>query len=140
LLRDLTAQKEVQDLLVRIEDRLMVCAAHLASDQVNSAQKLPEISEEDVLLLEKTIDAMQEKMPILDGFVLPGGHPLSSQYHIARTVCRRAERKMIALLQESHIPEILLRYINRLSDFLFILARKALLDSGNEEIRWNPDL
>lgn len=138
LLHDLVGKKEMQDLLTYIEDRLMACAANLASDQELPEKNLPEVSDGDVTLLENAIDRMEEALPILDGFVLPGGHPSSSHCHIARTVCRRAERNIIALMQENHVPDILVRYINRLSDFLFVLARKLLFDENKEEIRWDP--
>jgi cob(I)alamin adenosyltransferase len=139
LLHAATGQKEIQDKLIRIEDRLMACAAILASDQELPDQSLPEVYEDDLTWLENAIDKMQDKLPALDGFVLPGGDALSSQCHIARTVCRRAERKVIDLMQENHVPELLVRYINRLSDFLFVMARKVLYDEKKEDIRWDPD-
>ena len=138
LLHDLADHKEVQEMLLRIEDRLMACAAILASDREMPERKMPEISGQDVDLLEKAIDRMQEGLPALDGFVLPGGHKVSSQCHVARTVCRRAERKIVALSQESHVPDTAIRFVNRLSDFLFVLARKLLYDENGQEIRWNP--
>ena len=138
MLHDLIRQQETRDLLMWAEDRLMVCAANLASDRDTEDRGLPAITEEDVKLLEKAIDGMQEGLPVLEGFVLPGGHPASSQCHIARTVCRRAERRIIALLQVDRVPELLIRFINRLSDFLFVLARKLLFDEKREEVRWDP--
>jgi cob(I)alamin adenosyltransferase len=140
LLRDLFEQDDIKHYLTGIQDRLMTCAAILASDCENCTIKIPEISEEDVLDLEKTIDLMEDSLPRLNSFVLPGGHVISSHCHIARTVCRRAERQIIRLSAELFVPEIVIKYINRLSDYLFVLARKVLQDFSMEDLRWRPKL
>ena len=83
---------------------------------------------------------MESALPVLSSFVLPGGHVVSSQCHIARTVCRRAERQIIRLSTELFVPETVIKYINRLSDYLFVLSRKVLRDFNKEDIPWKPKL
>ena len=138
LLYDLSTVEEDRKLLLWTEDRLMACAALLASENEKTRKRIPRLTQEDVAQLEKSIDLMQEKLPVLNGFILPGGHPLSAQCHIARTVCRRAERSISAIAQNNDIPDILLMFINRLSDYLFVLSRKVLTDFGINDIKWEP--
>ena len=126
-------QKELHE----IQSRLMICAAILAADE-RSGKTLPLITTEDVTLLEKAIDEMEKKLPALSHFVLPAA-PLSAAHcHLARTVCRRAERVCTALVLEYSLPEIILVYINRLSDYLFVLARRLAIKSGCPEEFWTP--
>jgi cob(I)alamin adenosyltransferase len=94
----------------------------------------------DVKNLESAIDKMEAALPTLKSFVLPGGHVASSQCHIARTVCRRAERQIIRLSAELFVPETVRKYINRLSDYLFVLSRKVLRDFNKEDTPWKPKL
>jgi len=100
--------------------------------------KLPEVVDEDVTYLEKEIDLMEADLPPMKFFVLPGGHATVSHIHIARCVCRRAERGVSLLNEDSAQPEIILRYLNRLSDYLFMLSRKVTQELGAEEIPWKP--
>jgi cob(I)alamin adenosyltransferase len=140
LLRDLFEQHDIKQYLTRIQDRLMTCATILASDCENCKINIPEISKEDVIDLEKAIDLIEESLTRLNSFILPGGHLLSSHCHIARTVCRRAERQIIRLSAELFVPEIVIKYINRLSDYLFMLARKVLKDFNIDDLQWRPKL
>ena len=140
LLHDMIQSKKYRKILIRIENRLMVCAAILASECGDCEQKVPDLNESDVNLLEKEIDRIEEYLPSLGSFVLPGGHPASSQCHVARTVCRRAERQITSISKKNNIPDVLLKYVNRLSDYLFVLSRKVLHDTGKKEIFWDPDL
>jgi cob(I)alamin adenosyltransferase len=140
LLRDLLEQDTIKGFLKGIQDRLMTCAAILASDCENCDVQIPEMEEADVTLLEEAIDEIENDLPPLSSFVLPGGNYHSSQCQIARTVCRRAERQIIKLSAEHFVPEIVIKYINRLSDYLFVLARRVLHDANGEELPWKPRL
>jgi cob(I)alamin adenosyltransferase len=102
--------------------------------------KIPDLKESDLELLEKEIDKMDEVLPELKSFVLPGGHPANSICHIARCVCRRAERLTTALSETDFVEPLTIKYLNRLSDFLFVLSRKISQDFGAEEIVWKPRL
>lgn len=124
------------DLLYTIQDRLMVAAAILATD--GYVEKVPEIKDEDITLLENEIDEMDKALPPLQNFILPGGNQATSFCHVARSVCRRAERCAIGLSDEFDVPENVIRYLNRLSDYLFALARKLALDFKVDEIYWIP--
>ena len=126
-----------KDILYKVQDRLMVCAALLASD--GSSKTLPEIKDEDITLLEREIDNMETALPQLQYFILPGGNQATSFCHVARSVCRRAERSSIGLTDEFEIPENIIRYLNRLSDYLFVLSRKLSKDMNVEEVYWIPE-
>jgi cob(I)alamin adenosyltransferase len=140
MLRDMTEDQAVCDILLGILDRLMTCAAILAADCDDCEVRVPELMESDISGLEIAIDSMEALLPPLKSFVLPGGHVLSSQCHIARTVCRRAERQIIRLSSELYVPETVIKYVNRLSDYLFVLARKVLRDLQLEDTPWSPKL
>jgi cob(I)alamin adenosyltransferase len=120
-----------------IQNNLMNIAAILAAEG-DTVKKLPEISVEDVMLLENEIDKINETLPKLSCFVIPGGNLPESFVHLARSICRRAERIIVSLTQEGYtVPEALESYINRLSDFLFIFARRLNKDAENAEL-WIP--
>lgn len=140
LLRNQDIDGEVKMFLIHIQNWLFVIGSHLASDPKKSKVKIPEIKEEDVTALEKEIDKMNEHLPELKSFVLPGGNQIVSYCHIARCVCRRAERTVVFLAGKEKVEEIIIKYLNRLSDYLFVLARKFSMDSGAGEIPWNSDL
>lgn len=140
LLRDQQIARSHKDLLVKIQDRLMGCAAILATECENCDVKIPEIKETDIEVLEKAIDAMEKSLQPLTSFILPGGHPAVSLCHVARTICRRAERKTLYLSQEHAVDSMVIKYLNRLSDFFFVLARKISAEMHAEEIPWKPDL
>ena len=125
MVRDLNEDMEIAKLLLRIQECLFTLESSLAEDpDAEMKFDLPELSEKDIEDLEHAIDTMNEDLPELKSFVLPGGHPLISWCHIARTVCRRAERQCIRLASAQIVANINVRYLNRLSDYLFILARK----------------
>jgi cob(I)alamin adenosyltransferase len=100
--------------------------------------KIPDLLESDLELLEKQMDLMDETLPTLKNFVLPGGNLTASHCHVARCICRRAERLVVHLAEEAEVPEIIIRYLNRLSDYLFILSRFIVNEAGAEEIPWRP--
>jgi cob(I)alamin adenosyltransferase len=139
LVRDLYASPHAREVLYRIQNVLFTVGSHLASDPEKSHMKLPEIKEDEVLLLEQEMDRMNETLPALTHFILPGGHITVSHCHIARCVCRRAERLVVELNENALIEEIIIRYLNRLSDYLFVLSRQIALDEGADEIKWIPN-
>lgn len=138
LVRDQQIDKHSKEVLVFIQDRLFTLGSLLAADPEKNKMKLPEITEEDVVMLEKEIDAMEETLPEMKHFVLPGGHTAVSFCHIARCVCRRAERATLRLAENEKVDEIIIKYLNRLSDYLFVLSRKLAMDLKAEETPWIP--
>ncbi len=137
LVRDYAQEAGVKVLLKSIQDLLFTLGANLASDP-EKALPVPDIQEEDITILEQEIDRMNEGLPELKNFILPGGHPAVSFCHIARCVCRRAERLTVHLAQQEQVPPILIKYLNRLSDYLFVLARHLAKEQGVEEVIWSP--
>jgi len=136
LLRDKTDFPKVEGILEEIQNKLFVIGSELASDP-EKEWDFAKVQEEDVVVLEKEIDRMETDLPALKNFLLPGGHPIVSQCHIARCVCRRAERNVVALSQtEDKVSPILLRYLNRLSDYLFVLSRWVGQKLGADETPW----
>ncbi len=140
LLRDQNIDGHIQDILLQIQDDLMVCSAILASDCDDCSAKIPTLKNENILLLEHEIDAMEANLIPLNSFIIPGGHPAVSYCHVARTVCRRAERLVIRLMDESLLPEVVIIYLNRLSDYFFVLSRKIASDLQVVEYNWTPKL
>ncbi|OUJ75541.1 cob(I)yrinic acid a,c-diamide adenosyltransferase [Hymenobacter crusticola] len=140
LLRDQDVNAPRRGLLKEIQDRLFTIGSSLASDPEKSRMKIPDLHAEDVTLLEQEMDAMNEHLPELRMFVLPGGHPSVSFAHVARCVCRRAERLVIGLQEASFVAELVVVYLNRLSDYLFVLSRQMAHDLGAEEVTWKPRL
>jgi cob(I)alamin adenosyltransferase len=136
LIRDQAIDQHYKAVLLQIQDRLFVSESLLALDEGNPGVKLPCLNEEDILLLEKEIDQMNEKLPPLDSFILPGGHPIISYTHIARCVCRRAERIILSLADQYPVPESILKYFNRLSDYLFVLSRMFAMELGVGDTTW----
>ncbi len=121
-----------------IQDRLFTIGSLLASEPEQTKKQVPDLRESDIALLETWMDAMQ--LPPLRAFVLPGGHLPSSFAHVARTVCRRAERMVIRLEQSEEIHPLIIPYLNRLSDYLFMISRQWIVQEGIEEITWKPRL
>jgi cob(I)alamin adenosyltransferase len=140
LVGDLITDTEFKKIILEIQDRLMTCSSILAFEGNNESIKLPQIINSDIEFLEKQIDNMNESLDPLNYFILPGGHPVISHCHIARTICRRAERTAITVTEEFEVPENVIKYINRLSDFLFTLSRKLAKDLNIDEITWHPRL
>ena len=138
LMRDQIWKQPLLEELIEIQDRLFTIGAHLANDKKKNKIKLPEIHEKDVQRLEMEIDMMDSQLPPMKAFILPGGHTLVSHTHIARCVCRRAERKVVRLSESWEISPIIIKYLNRLSDYLFVLGRKLSKDLGADEIEWKP--
>jgi cob(I)alamin adenosyltransferase len=135
MLRDLIQTPEYRAVLKDIQDRLFTIGAVLASDP-SKAMMTPDIKEKDIKLLENQIDTMEKDLPSLKNFILPGGHSTVSFCNIARTVCRRTERLVVALNTIEKIDPLSIKYLNRLSDYLFVLGRKVGQDLGAEEIIW----
>ncbi|APG60134.1 cob(I)yrinic acid a,c-diamide adenosyltransferase [Christiangramia salexigens] len=146
LLRDQDTDSETKQLLIDIQDRLFTIGSILATDPEKATLKsgksrlnIPELSDNDVEKLEKAIDKMNEELPEMTHFILPGGHQSVSFCHIARCVCRRAERLSTALYDIEAFDDRVLIYLNRLSDYLFVLARKLSKQLQAEEIQWIPN-
>ncbi|UTW63528.1 cob(I)yrinic acid a,c-diamide adenosyltransferase [bacterium SCSIO 12741] len=138
LIRDQEMDSSLKEVLIEIQDRLFTLGSHLASDPEKTPRKLPGMSEDDITLLEQKMDEMNEELEPMRSFVLPGGHTTVSYCHIARCVCRRAERLAIRLKRESYVDSLGIRYLNRLSDYLFVLSRRLTQDLGATEIPWEP--
>ena len=139
LIRDQDIDQHDIDTLLEIQDRLFTIESLLAKDPEKEAPaKLPEIIENDVVALEHEIDHMNQLVEPLTSFILPGGHPIVSHCHIARCVCRRAERIIIKLDRESLVDPLIIKYLNRLSDYFFALARKLSKDLKAPETPWKP--
>ena len=138
LIRDQQIDEHTKGMLIEVQDRLFTIGSTLASDPGKSKMKIPDLKEEDVTLLEHEIDKMSETLPEMRSFILPGGHTTVSFCHIARCVCRRAERLTIHLSENSFVPDIVIIYLNRLSDYLFMLSRKLTQDLHAQEMPWKP--
>lgn len=138
LLRDQKINEVRFDKLVDIQNNLFVIGSYLASDPIKSKVKIPKLSEKDVLNLEKLIDTMNEKLPEIKNFVLPGGHDSVSFCHITRCVCRRGERLVTRLNNEVSVDVLVLKYLNRLSDYLFVLSRAMISELNAKETIWIP--
>ena len=137
LLKDYPENSSRSDILSYIQDQLMHCTAVLAVDpEVGKVEDfLPD--ENCLVAIENEIDKMESLLKPLKGFLLPGGHPVISYCNIARCVCRRAERAVLRLNQSEKIPAIIYMFLNRLSDYLFVLSRKISLELDIDEISWN---
>lgn len=138
MLRDLAPSRAA--FLIELQEKLFTIGSRLATASETDADrfKLPRIDDKDVLALEEAMDAMDAHLPEMRNFILPGGHPAVSQAHICRTVCRRAERLIVPLAAEGQVPEPIIRYMNRLSDLLFVLARSIGHELGVPESPWRP--
>lgn len=145
LIRDQEINQHFKDILIEIQDRLFTVGAILATppekEVLKNGQKRLQnlgIIESDIELLEKEIDTMEDSLPQMTHFVLPGGHTTVSYCHIARCVCRRAERLAVHLSHNEPVADIAIKYLNRLSDYLFVLARKLTYDLNAKEVQWIP--
>jgi cob(I)alamin adenosyltransferase len=136
MLRSCPENEKRTEFLIQIQNNLMICAAVLST--VNEEGKGGKIipDNEWIPILENEIDEMEMTLPHLENFILPGGNQIVSYCHIARCVCRRAERTVLKLHETEKIPEIIYKYLNRLSDYLFILSRQLSFELDNEDIRW----
>ncbi len=144
LLRDQEIDTSLKEELQKIQEKLFCMGSMLAmapeakAKKAGASMQIPEITRKDAEALEKSIDTMNESLPEMTHFILPGGHPVVSYCHIARTVCRRAERQASLLAANSEVPQAVLIYLNRLSDYLFVLARRLSKTLEIDEIKWMP--
>lgn len=145
LIRDQEIDAHYKTILIEIQDRLFTVGAILATPPEKEVLKNGElrlknlgIVATDIEFLENEIDSMEESLPPMTHFILPGGHPTVSHCHIARCIFRRAERLAVHLSHNEPVSEIAIQYLNRLSDYLFVLARKLSKDLNAEEIQWIP--
>lgn len=135
LVRDATDNEEVRMILKEVQDRLFTIGSNLASDP-SKEMITPDIFPADIELLEQEIDRMTAVLPPLKSFILPGGHTTVSFCHLARCVCRRTERLVVALAENEKVELIIIQYLNRLSDYLFTLGRLLAKDLGVAEVEW----
>lgn len=137
---DYLKANSVQNVLPEIQDRLFTIGSALACDPDKETKlKIPDLKAEDITLLEHEIDKMNEVLPPMKSFILPGGHVAVSALHIARCVCRRAERCCVRLQKKKEeVEPLIIQYLNRLSDYLFVLSRFTANKLGAEEIPWKP--
>ena len=125
--------------IIRIQKHLFIISAELAIDSPISPDNNPLIHEKETLFLESEIDRMEENFTKLKYFIIPGGHPVSAQCNMSRTICRRAERRICSIINDFSISKNIIVYINRLSDYLFILGRFFANSFKEQEIFWKPD-
>jgi len=140
-LRDEEGTEAHKSVLLEIQDRLFTLGSLLADDPNKPMQGLPQLHESDITFLEESMDTLDKDLPSMRNFVLPGGHVAVSAAHRARVICRRAERLCIELRElegENAVNGLLVRYLNRLSDYFFVLSRHLTLTLGAEEIPWKP--
>lgn len=138
LLRDQEIDEKYVNQLIEIQDRLFTLGSLLAMDPEGTKMELPQLFPSDIENLENWIDEMDGQLEPMKSFVLPGGHTTVSFTHIARCVCRRAERLVVVLASSSPAPELAIKYLNRLSDYLFVLSRKLSKDLNITEQPWQP--
>ncbi len=136
LLSDQELSREYLSLIREVQAKLFTIGSHLATDPDKANFELPKLHLEDVALLEKSIDHLNESLPPLKNFILPGGHPANSMAHLARTVCRRAERRVTEIHSHSPLDPVILVYLNRLSDWLFVFSRYLSQGAGAREVTW----
>jgi cob(I)alamin adenosyltransferase len=134
-LSESVAQAPVKDLLIHVQNNLFTIGGMLALDPSKSL-KVPLITEGDISRLENAIDAMEEDLPPIKQFILPSGHINGSLAHVVRTVCRRAEREVVALHSLEQTDPLIIKYLNRLADYFFVLARYLNMLAGAEERPW----
>jgi cob(I)alamin adenosyltransferase len=135
LIRDLTTEESLRTPLLKIQQVLMTISSLMAADG-KEFPGIHDLDDREITFLEKEIDRMNETLPPLKHFIIPGGDPLSSHCHIARTICRRAERRIIPLLNKHPELEKTAQYLNRLSDYLFVLAREVIYKNNKNENIW----
>mgnify|MGYP000262366169 FL=1 len=136
VIRDSAKDKFKDEELAGIQDNLFTLGSDLATDKTKSKMKNPILLESDILALETSMDEMDLELEPLKNFIIPGGDLCSSYCHVARCVCRRAERICIDLNEKEAVDPLILKYLNRLSDYLFILARAYTLKHGGKESLW----
>ena len=137
LIRDQDIDMHYKEILLQIQNKLFVAESLIACENEEIALNLPKLCEKDINLLENEMDIINKTLPEIKNFILPGGNTIVSYCHIARCVCRRAERCITALAQKSYVADYVQKYLNRLSDYLFVLARKIAKDKNSIEITWD---
>lgn len=138
LLHAQTAATSYRDILRSIQHTLFVLGSNLAADTPAARERVPQLGQESITLLEESIDSMTDILPPLRNFILPGGHPANGLAHLARCVCRRAERNVVALSENESVDPLILTYLNRLSDWLFVFARMLSKITESTEVIWKP--
>lgn len=138
LLCDQEVNRQRSGELKHIQERLFTVGSSLAAEKEIQMSFKPDIRDSDIAFLEKSMDEMNTRLPELRNFILPGGHPAVSLCHVARTVCRRAERAVIELSEKEGCDEQIIIYLNRLSDYFFVLARMMSHELGVDEVKWQP--
>ncbi|MEN9548488.1 MAG: hypothetical protein RIR12_1079 [Bacteroidota bacterium] len=140
LCSDYLTTSAIENIFAEVQDRLFTIGSALACDPEKETKlKIPDLHNDDVTLLEKEMDKMNETLPVMQSFILPAGHVTSSTLHIARCVCRRAERCIVRMHSKGdEVPQLITIYLNRLSDYLFVLARFACHKLGAKEVPWKP--
>ena len=137
MLVSMMKQDEERDFIIRIQNNLFNVCTHLATDQSQTPlYPSAHLADGEIASIEQRIDSLMKQLPERQGFVLPGGVPAACQAHICRTVCRRAERRIAALAEEAQIAPEMQQYVNRLSDYLFVLAKIINFNEGKSEIVW----
>lgn len=140
LLNDLCSNQKHKAFLLKIQHELFVLGAMLATEKKKEEKlRIQTISMDSVMDLENEIDSLNDNLPQMTHFILPGGHPTISNCHICRCICRRAERLIVHLNEIDPIDEICIQYVNRLSDYLFVLGRKIAFENNIEEVKWIPE-
>ncbi len=140
LLRSYSISGDISEILITIQNKLFNIGSRLASDEKGeSLTESLSITVADIELLEKAIDKFEQSLPELNHFILPGGDIASAQCHVARTICRRAERRIIEFAEQGNVRNEIIVYMNRLSDLLFVLARKLTSDNNSEELSWKKN-
>jgi cob(I)alamin adenosyltransferase len=140
LLRSQPVDETYIKVLIEIQDRLFTIGSMLASDPEASRMKIPELKEEDVVILEKEIDRMEANLPEMKSFILPGGHTIVAYCHIIRCICRRSERLASRLNESEQVSPLVIKYLNRLSDYFFVLSRMLAKELNAEEVTWKPKM
>ena len=137
LLAAMLSEGEYHDMIIRVQNNLFNVCTNLATDQSQTPlYDSAKLADGEIELLEKEVDRMMKLLPERQGFILPGGTPVAAQAHVCRTVCRRAERRIVALSEVAQISPETLQYVNRLSDYLFVLAKIINFNAGVSEIVW----
>ena len=138
VIRDGEINSMYKEQLIEIQDRLFTVGSSLACDPEKSTMIIPDLLNEDVQLLERWMDEMDQELEPMRSFILPGGNQTASFCHVARCICRKAERNVVDLSENEFVAELVLTYLNRLSDYLFVLARKIAKDQGVTDHPWKP--
>ncbi|NOY49188.1 MAG: cob(I)yrinic acid a,c-diamide adenosyltransferase [Chlorobi bacterium] len=137
-LRDIVEQERISKILIIIQNDLFILGSLLANDG-SSKVKMPSLSAVKIEFLEKQIDLMDKDLPALKNFILPGGHPTVSAAHICRVICRRAERLLVDVIERHEVDPLFIKYLNRLSDYFFMLSRTLARINNIAETPWIPD-